>query len=371
MPGDTVTVTVTARGGGSNAGLFLTATRGTFTLISGQGTRLLNGDVVQSSPKALTGGAATFQVRWAAPSTPGGAQLSAFTVLGNGDGRSGGDSTGEAQRSVVYGCAGVTYYRDFDSDGVGTTTNGTTLDCSLPQGYSARDGDCDDFNNLVFPGATERCNGRDDNCNAQTDEGLSTATTWPDADGDGYGDRRGATTTGCTSSGRAPNDQDCNDADPRTYPGATEICNLKDDNCNNRIDENVRVRCGTGWCEALGATCDPLSCLPGRPMNERCNFLDDDCDGQIDEGPLCAAGQSCVRGSCVVTDVEPVDDGGVSMPQPDAGGADAGRTDAGVTVRPPVVPEPASCLSCSSAPGLSAVLVAVSLRRGRRRRYER
>lgn len=77
MPGDTVTVTVTARGAGGNAGLYLTATRGTFVLV---GTRLLNGDVVQSTPKTTSGGQAAFQVRWTAPSGAGGAELTAFTV---------------------------------------------------------------------------------------------------------------------------------------------------------------------------------------------------------------------------------------------------------------------------------------------------
>lgn len=365
MPGDTVTVTVTVRGGGVNAGLYLTTSKGSFTLVSGQNTRLVNGDVVQSSPKALSAGAASFQVRWTAPTTPGGASLSAFTVLGNGDSRSGGDSTGEAQRSVVYGCAGITYYRDFDQDGVGSSSNGTTLDCSLPQGFSARDGDCDDFNNLVFPNASERCNGRDDNCNSQTDEGLSSATTWPDRDGDGHGDRRGPTSTGCSSSGRAGNDTDCDDTDARIHPGAAEVCNLKDDDCNGRVDESVRVRCGTGWCEALGVTCDPMSCIPGRPMTERCNFLDDDCDGQIDEGVLCAAGSSCVRGSCVVTDVEPVDDAGNPIEPSDAGSTDAGTGDGG-TNRPRPIPESETCQSCSAAPGLWAVLLLAPM--GRRRR---
>jgi hypothetical protein len=348
-PGATVTVTVTVRGSGANAGLYLTTTRGTFTVVGGQGTRLLNGDVVQASPKALSGGQATFNVQWTAPSMATGAELSAFTVLGNGDGRSGGDSTGEARRQLVSGCTGATYYRDFDGDGVGSASNGTTLDCSTPQGFSTRDGDCDDFNGTVVPGGSERCNAKDDDCDGMVDEGLSNVSTWPDVDGDGFGDRRGAVATGCSSSGRAPNDQDCDDRDPAVHPGVKETCNLKDDDCNGRADDGVRVRCGTGWCEALGITCDPLSCQPGRPLTERCNLLDDDCDGMVDEGTLCAAGQACVRGACVVTDVETM------VPE-----ADGGST--------PVDPPPASTTppqSCAAVPGVT-LLAALALLRRRR-----
>lgn len=357
LPGDTVTVTVTARGPGANSGLYLTATKGSFAAVSGQNTRLLNGDVVQSSPKSTSGGQATFQVRWTAPAVAGGAELSVFTVLGNADGRSGGDTCSEAVKSVIYGCAGTTYFRDFDGDGVGNRANGTTLDCSTPQGFAATENDCDDFNAAVLPGAVERCNAKDDDCDGMVDEGLSGASTWPDLDGDGYGDRRGTMTMGCSASGRASNDQDCDDRDPRIRPGAAEICNLRDDDCNGRIDENVRVRCGTGWCEALGITCDPMSCQPGRPLVERCNLLDDDCDGMIDEGTLCAAGQACVRGTCVVTDVE--------APEPDAGMV----SDAGVSPTPTPTPTPMTPPpeSCSSTPGLFVLAAVLVLKRGRRR----
>jgi hypothetical protein len=99
--------------------------------------------------------------------------------------------------------------------------------------------------------------------------------------------------------------------------------------------------------EALGITCDVASCQPGRPLTERCNLLDDDCDGMIDEGTLCAAGQACVRGACVVTDVEaPVDGGVVELPM----------------TPKPVEPAP----SCAVVPGASLIVVALLLRRRRR-----
>ena len=81
-------------------------------------------------------------------------------------------------------------------------------------GYVANNGDCDDTNAAVNPGATEICNGIDDNCDGEIDEGF-------DADGDGY------TTCG----------GDCDDGDPAVNPGAMEICNDIDDNCDGNIDE--------------------------------------------------------------------------------------------------------------------------------------
>jgi hypothetical protein len=340
QPGATVTLTVTLRGSGSNAGIYLTTTKGTFTLVGGQNTKLVNGDVVHSSPKGTQGGQATFQVQWTAPSAPGATEFGAYTVLGNADGRSGGDTASESVKQYVFGCAGTTYFRDFDGDGVGSRANGTTLDCSLPQGYAQREGDCDDFDATILPGGTERCNAKDDNCDGNKDEGLSNSPTWPDADGDGFGARGGTMATGCTASGRAPNDRDCDDRDPKIRPMAMEVCNQRDDNCDGRVDENVRVRCGVGWCEALGLTCDPQSCQPGRPLTERCNFLDDDCDGEVDEGTLCAAGQACVRGACVVTEVDsnPVD-----------GGETGPASDGGASIRPRPNPESGTC---QAVPGL-------------------
>ena len=48
--------------------------------------------------------------------------------------------------------------------------------------------DCDDANAAVYPGAPEICNGIDDNCDGNLDEGLETSTYYADADGDGFGD---------------------------------------------------------------------------------------------------------------------------------------------------------------------------------------
>ena len=60
--------------------------------------------------------------------------------------------------------------------------------------------DCDDTNSSVYPGAVEVCNGMDDDCDGEVDEGFVEATWYPDEDGDGYGDGSGASVSPCSVS---------------------------------------------------------------------------------------------------------------------------------------------------------------------------
>src|SRR5438132_5704829 len=99
--------------------------------------------------------------------------------------------------------------------------------------------ECYDASSSDHPGATEVCNGIDDNCNGQIDEGVK-LTFYADADGDGYGNAN-VTTLACSApSGYVSNSTDCNDANAAVHPGATEVCNGIDDNCNGQIDEGVK-----------------------------------------------------------------------------------------------------------------------------------
>ena len=99
-----------------------------------------------------------------------------------------------------------------------------------------------------------------------------------DADGDTYG-------VDC------PAGFDCDDADAAVNPGAAEICNNIDDDCNNIIDDQVTRQCGTtdiGACSFGTEQCTAgvwSGCTATFPEEELCdNNLDDDCDGNIDEG---------------------------------------------------------------------------------------
>ncbi len=126
-------------------------------------------------------------------------------------------------------------------------------------GYTTCSGDCNDVNLQIHPGATEICNSIDDNCNGAVDEGF-------DADGDGY------TTCG----------GDCNDANPQVHPNQAEFCNGIDDNCNNLIDEDFDVD-GDGYT-VCGGDCNDANSQIHPNATEVCNGVDDDCDGLIDEG---------------------------------------------------------------------------------------
>ncbi len=69
------------------------------------------------------------------------------------------------------GLARQTWYRDVDHDGFGEDCAGCQLlACTQPVDYAARAGDCAPTNPAVFPGAPERCNQVDDNCNGPLDD---------------------------------------------------------------------------------------------------------------------------------------------------------------------------------------------------------
>jgi hypothetical protein len=113
------------------------------------------------------------------------------------------------------------WHPDEDGDGFGDPRF-DDVTCIAPDGWVDDATDCDDFNADVHVGASEICNGLDDDCDGRTDDDdpsvdLSTATDWfSDADGDGYGDPALPGPFSCSQPGAhyAPNDLDCDDSDP-------------------------------------------------------------------------------------------------------------------------------------------------------------
>jgi hypothetical protein len=358
--GSTVQFAVTVSGQINVGGFFLSSGQvGTFA--AGTGTQLFSDGIGHASPRGAASGVVSWQIPWTAPSTPGGTELELAVLGGNGDGRSSGDRPGRSRLSIAWGCTPTTYRIDLDGDGHADPSSPTYLRCGPTAGLAAAADDCNDYDALVFPGAVEACNGRDDNCNTSIDEGLTATATWPDVDGDGYGDSKASSQLGCVSGKRAANNQDCDDTDKVVYPGAPEICDLKDDDCDGQVDEGVRVTCGKGWCGRFGPSCDAAQCVPGPPMTETCNRFDDDCDGVVDNGEPCGAGFICFEGRCYGGDTPAVDagvDAGAMVP--DAGEA----VDAGEEPRP----QPQQPAGCQSVPTLGASLLLLVTRAGRARR---
>lgn len=158
--------------------------------------------------------------------------------------------------------------------------------------------DCAPNDPLIHVGAVESCNGVDDNCNGVVDEedALGCSEFYQDLDQDGHGDAGVDTRCFCWDFGNpvlfftAKLSDDCNDLSPNAYPGAPEVCNGQDDDCDLEIDEDfVPEPCEItnvfGSCSGQ-RLCDggSLTCIGDVPKAEVCNNTDDDCDGQIDEG---------------------------------------------------------------------------------------
>jgi hypothetical protein len=371
--GQQLTLTVTiSQTNGPVAGFFLTTDPafGTFTALQA-GTVAASGGVMHTMPRTGSNGVTSFQAAWST-SQAGGVQFYAYGLSANGDGTPRGDAGGQAILSVTVGCTGTTYYVDQDGDGFGTSDASYPVfrDCAQPMGYAPVAGDCNDFDPTIHPGAMEICNGKDDNCNGQIDEGLPVQFYCRDLDGDGHGVRDEGEEASCKAmAGYGDCGGDCNDTDPTMY---------------------LQVTCGLGWCKRNAVGCTS-HCTPGPPRVEVCNDFDDDCDGVIDNGTdleLCgAAGLTCVAGLCVPssssggagggsdgsTGVVHDGGGGASPILADAGSGTGGRASGGSTGTGTTQGGCAIAPSSSRAPSLGVAAFALgaviaSLSRTRRRR---
>ena len=131
--------------------------------------------------------------------------------------------------SLVLALAGVGC-----EDSKGSTDDaGVAIDADR-DGFAEAD-DCDDRDPTVNPDAVEKCDGIDNDCNGAVDEGVGDPW-YPDGDADGFG-RDGDPQYACTApAGHVPNDQDCADEDPGIFPGALELCDGVDSNCDGIPD---------------------------------------------------------------------------------------------------------------------------------------
>src|SRR5262249_50257744 len=144
------------------------------------------------------------------------------------------------------GLAMQTYYRNLDSDGYGSATSGTKAACSLAvagPGWVTDNTDCNDGDKNINPNAPEICNnGKDNNFNGTIDTDATNSTFSRDMAGNGYEAAAGGTMVAyAPPPGYASSNTDCDDANPAIHPGAAEICNSIDDNCDNVADNRLTM----------------------------------------------------------------------------------------------------------------------------------
>jgi hypothetical protein len=250
------------------------------------------------------------------------------------------DCNGIADDEGAQGC--TPYYLDHDGDGYGPGSETRCLCAPQGEWRATQSGDCDDNNAAIHPDATDicgdgvdqDCDGGDPNCpvdpsgaccvgsacqpnktaaectaaggtykgDGSTCGTPTCPTLWRDADGDGYGDPN----TPGQGVNYVTNDDDCDDSDPNTHPGATDECG-KDRNCDGQfptpktwyydgdhdgygIATKTKTACTqpTDYVEKAGDSDDADEhTYPGAP--EICDDKDNDGDGQIDEGECLSA----------------------------------------------------------------------------------
>lgn len=297
MPGEQVTLSVTITSSSMKAaGIALYEEQGSYDIPDGEPLRVEEHWVTHTRPKSASNGEVLFQVNWTAPSESGVANFYISTVAANLNGATSGDQANADVVSLAYGCEPTQVYPDADRDGHGDPAASTQLACAETSGFALVADDCDDSNADIHPEASELCNEIDDDCDGSVDNDVVYQTYFADGDADGFGDP-GAPVQACAPiAGAVDNATDCHDADASVFPGAIEVCDYVDNNCDGLTDEGVRPSCGVGECNRVSDFCGG-ACVPGEPQQELCNGLDDDCDGLADED-FCEAGQLCRNGVC-------------------------------------------------------------------------
>jgi hypothetical protein len=217
------------------------------------------------------------------------------------------------------------WYRDFDGDGFGDEDYASEI-CASTEGYSLDATDCDDSREDVNTDGEEVCGGdyADEDCDGLVDVADDSVTDakilYIDRDGDGFGDSDSEITSCDDIEYYVTADDDCDDLQPLAYPGADEVCDEIDNDCDGDTDESDATdatrwytdadsdgygsvsSAGTVACDAPSETADNKTDCdddhagvnPGEAEVCDEDYTDEDCNGLANDDDSSADGKTTV-----------------------------------------------------------------------------
>lgn len=152
-----------------------------------------------------------------------------------------------------------TWYADIDNDGFGDAANSEVAVSSTLPNAKLVAGDCNDNDNTMYPGATEICDGKDNDCDGTPDDGLTFADYYADVDVDGFGSNSAAAVNACSQpANTVVTNTDCNDNNSAINPQAI-------DTPDNGVDEDCSGADAT--TASVSELSDEFKIFPN-PVNE-------------------------------------------------------------------------------------------------------
>ena len=135
---------------------------------------------------------------------------------------------------------------------------------------------------------------------AEEDDAADATRGDGDMDGEGYGGTW-ITATACSQpTGYTANSDDCDDLESLSFPGAPELCDGKDNDCDGIVDNGCNSDVdGDGYIseDCGGNDCDDTLANSNPDGIEVCDLNDNDCNGEIDDGIIRKCDTQCGEGA--------------------------------------------------------------------------